>query len=279
MAEKTKPHFTTNELVTKLKKDLGDFCEIASQLEKPEDVARIKWPKARPQELKKIAQEIRTRHQKARRERGIRFKARTEALEQTIVNRQKKLEAMRKAEPPVVSPEKGKFLVSGRVIDKASGMGLPHVTVRAFDLDRKYSDLLGTVRTDEFGYYRITYSEKDFKDLFDKKPEVYIEVLDQEEGKQIYTSPKSFIHKAGKVEIIDAHVDGTKVPSSLALGRAIKRTMDARIRDYERRKATVAGRRLITSGELAPAEEKKPPATKKKAPKPAKKTVVPERKK
>jgi hypothetical protein len=128
-------------------------------------------------------------------------------------------------------------------VDKKSGVGLPDVIVKAFDMDRKYDDLLGSTVTNKDGYYQVEYTTKDFKDLFDKKPETYIEVLDQE-GHTLYTSPKSFVLKSGKQEIVDAEVDGKKLAASLDRGKAIQA---ARKIDL----GAIAGRSVALKGRLA----------------------------
>jgi hypothetical protein len=113
-------------------------------------------------------------------------------------------------------------------------VGLPNIKVSAFDLDRKYDDRLGATRTDALGYFRIEYTAEDFKDLGDKTPETYIEVLG-DDGELLFTSAKSFIQKSGKCEYIAAKVSGDKVPHSLEQGRRIYESINKREREFKRR--------------------------------------------
>ncbi len=139
--------------------------------------------------------------------------------------------------------------MAGRVADRETRRGLPNVTVRAFDLDRKQDDPLGRARTDAFGYYRIEYDESQFADR-DKLPELYIQVVDAKE-KVLFTSTKSFVQKAGAVEAIDAEVDGSQLPESRSLGEVVDRTVDARLGAFADRRRVVTGR--LTLGVKAPA--------------------------
>ncbi len=170
-------------------------------------------------------------------------KTRAEALIQSVTKEAATLKnrvETRKTE--TTAPLKGGFVVAGRVVDAETGVGLSDVHIRALDRDILKDDLLGETRTDDLGYYRLEYTRKDFRDLFEGKPEVYIEVLDND-GNTLYTSDQSFRHKAGKVEILDAAVDGSKLPGSLNRSARTEHLVQTRIEELEQQ-AKVIDQRL-----------------------------------
>lgn len=118
------------------------------------------------------------------------------------------------------------FRVSGEVIEKESGRPLPGLMVRAFDKDRLYDDLLGDARTDESGRFEIRYAGSDYQELFDRRPDIYFQVLDPESGRVIHTTEESVRWDAGtdehfRIEIPRAALPETREPAEGGDARAI----------------------------------------------------------
>jgi hypothetical protein len=105
--------------------------------------------------------------------------------------------------------------------------------VRATDLDRREDDVLGYVRTDALGYYRLEYAAADFAEA-DQNPETFIEVLD-DANSVIFTSSKSFIQKAGQSAFIPAVVDGEKLPDNRRMASKVSQGVEERTEDFARR--------------------------------------------
>jgi len=108
--------------------------------------------------------------------------------------------------PSVGGPgtESGGWAVRGRITDKA-GKGLGGLTVSIYDKDLLFDDRLGQTETDADGNYSFNYRTEDFRDLIERKPDIYIKVIDRE-GRTLYTSKREIRYEAGRVEIIDAKV-------------------------------------------------------------------------
>jgi len=73
-------------------------------------------------------------------------------------------------------PAAHEWMVYGRVLnaDRSPAVG---VRVRLFDLDRKFDDLLGETKVDEFGDFSIgPYHERDFLESGEKTPELYLKI-------------------------------------------------------------------------------------------------------
>jgi hypothetical protein len=100
---------------------------------------------------------------------------------------------------PVAEP--GTWIVRGRVADK-QGKGLNDLVVSLYDKDLFFDDKLGETETDDNGDFSLTYRTEDFRDLIERKPDIYVKVLDSK-GKTLYTSKKKLRYEAGRVEIVN----------------------------------------------------------------------------
>lgn len=69
-----------------------------------------------------------------------------------------------------------RFRIAGRVAERESGAGVPGLEVRAYDRDLLFDDLLGGAGTDADGRFEISYGVDDFRDLFEARPDVYLDV-------------------------------------------------------------------------------------------------------
>jgi hypothetical protein len=101
--------------------------------------------------------------------------------------------------------EELQWMVFGRVLDQA-GRPATGMTVRVFDRDRKYDDLLGVTTTDEYGDFFVVYHERDFAETGENLPELYVMVEDQE-GNQVYSSRDELRFEAGRAEYFQIVLD------------------------------------------------------------------------
>ena len=90
--------------------------------------------------------------------------------------------------------------ITGRIREKGSGLGLPGLVVKAIDKDLLHDDVLGDTTTDDEGNFEIIYEEDDFRDLFEKAPDLYIVVRTSNRSRVLYTSAKSVRCEAGAEE-------------------------------------------------------------------------------
>jgi hypothetical protein len=102
-------------------------------------------------------------------------------------------------------PPRDYWVVRGRVTDKA-GSSLAGLFVSVYDKDLFFDDRLGQSETDANGNYSLTYRTEDFRDLIERKPDIYIKVIDRQ-GKTIYTSKGAIRYEAGRDETIDIEID------------------------------------------------------------------------
>ncbi|WP_353480360.1 hypothetical protein [Haliscomenobacter sp.] len=78
------------------------------------------------------------------------------------------------------------FKIKGLIFEKESGLPVAGLRVRAYDKDLLYDDLLGNAITDQNGQFEIEYTERDFQELLEGNPELYLNIL---------TGPRDLIHK------------------------------------------------------------------------------------
>ncbi|HEY0546170.1 MAG TPA: hypothetical protein VGC91_12390 [Pyrinomonadaceae bacterium] len=95
----------------------------------------------------------------------------------------------------------GVWTVRGRVTDR-SGRGASGLTVSLYDEDLIFDDLLDETVTDEHGNYSFTYHTEDFRDLIEKKPDLYLKVLDRK-GRTLYDSECDVRFEANRTEVVD----------------------------------------------------------------------------
>lgn len=70
------------------------------------------------------------------------------------------------------------FRITGTVIDRETGSGVPRLRVETWDKDLIFDDLVGTAITDDQGTFQIEFDETYFQELFlDQRPDLYFKVF------------------------------------------------------------------------------------------------------
>jgi hypothetical protein len=136
------------------------------------------------------------------------------------------------------------WIVYGRVID-AAGMPAAGLTVRVFDRDRKLDDLLGITETDESGDFFVVYHARDFFEVGENAPELYVMVED-ENGNSLFSSKDNVRPQAGQSEYFTIQLGKEKVkPATKKRGRPPK-AATAKTRSVSGAKAKTAVKKTST---------------------------------
>ena len=106
--------------------------------------------------------------------------------------------------PAADQPPPGTWVVKGRVTDQAN-KGVAGVFVSVYDKDLFFDDRLGQAMTDNNGSYSLTYQTDDFRDLIEKRPDLYLKVIDNK-GNTVHTRKGRTWFEAGRVETIDIQI-------------------------------------------------------------------------
>ena len=91
-----------------------------------------------------------------------------------------------------------RFRVAGCVVEQESGSPLAGLLVRAHDRDVLYDDDLGEVETDAEGRFEIVYTEAQFQDVVETRPDLYL---------RIYDAAGRLVHTTERAVRRDAHID------------------------------------------------------------------------
>jgi uncharacterized protein YciI len=154
--------FDWDRLIQQLVRELAELRTKKIKIETLDDVKKVKLPAsvmtAVPILLGPAITELETAQEKVREQHQTRLEDQRKKLlaqqrwDEDVVERRKE---------EATAPEKDKFVVAGRIVDKESGLGLPRVIIQVWDHDtaRRKDDSLGRVLTDEFGYFRQIYAE------------------------------------------------------------------------------------------------------------------------
>lgn len=105
--------------------------------------------------------------------------------------------------PVVAVPDA--WVVRGRVTG-ADGKGVGGVTVSVFDRDMAFADRLGRTETDTSGNYSFTYPADKYRDLIDRRPDIFVKVTDSS-GETLFASTRPVYYEAGRVETVDAQIE------------------------------------------------------------------------
>jgi hypothetical protein len=100
------------------------------------------------------------------------------------------------------------FKITGIVREKETQWPIPGLLVRAFDKDLFFTDLLGNAVTDQNGHFALGYEGQDFGELFERKPDIYLEIYgsatvrepDRPGDSPIYSTGRTVRFNAGRRE-------------------------------------------------------------------------------
>lgn len=123
-----------------------------------------------------------------------------------------------KREERAISPDE--WVVWGQVTNEKE-LGISGLTVSVYDKDMAFDERLGTTTTDEEGYFIASYPAKDFPDLIEANPDLYVKILD-EEGNELHSSKEPVKYELGRAELLNVTIREKGKSETEAEGR--KRT-------------------------------------------------------
>jgi hypothetical protein len=98
------------------------------------------------------------------------------------------------------------FRIHGSVFEDESGRPLAALLVRAYDKDVALDDLLGETRTDAGGRFEMVFTEARFKDVFETRPDIYLQVFDPSGAKLLHTTEREVRFNAGRDEFFEVRI-------------------------------------------------------------------------
>lgn len=79
------------------------------------------------------------------------------------------------------------YEIKGIIRRRTDRHGVKGLTVEAYEADLFFDDKLGSTITDTQGVFQIIYDERDFRELFEKSPDLYLEIHNRQ-GELIYST-------------------------------------------------------------------------------------------
>jgi hypothetical protein len=98
------------------------------------------------------------------------------------------------------------FKIRGSVREDETGAVLSGFWAKAYDKDLVFDDLLGAVSTDMHGDFEILAAPDDFREFFEKRPDLYLKVFAPDRETLVYTSEHAVRCRAGRLETFDIRI-------------------------------------------------------------------------
>ena len=99
-----------------------------------------------------------------------------------------------------------RFRVSGLVCEEGSRRPLPGLRVLAFDKDVLSDDFLGESITDAAGRFEIRFTDADFKDVLESRPDIYLTLLAADRQEPIFDTSYAIRHNATDEEYFEIQI-------------------------------------------------------------------------
>jgi len=107
--------------------------------------------------------------------------------------------------------------VLGVVCEEGSGRPLEGLLVKAYDKDVFFDDFLGERQTDANGRFEIQFTELDFRDVVEQRPDLYLRIFDPTGKRELYSTIQSVRRNARSEEHFEIAIPATKLQAG-ALG-------------------------------------------------------------
>jgi len=102
------------------------------------------------------------------------------------------------------------------VREENSGRPLESLLVQAYDKDVVFDDFLGSAHTDSNGRFEIHYTELDFRDVIEQRPDVYVRVFDPSGKTELLSTIKTRIEEHFDIAIPAAKIQAMKTDRLIA---------------------------------------------------------------
>lgn len=108
-----------------------------------------------------------------------------------------------------------RFRVGGEIREKGSQRPLAGLCVRAFDKDLVKDDFLGEAETDAQGRFDIRFTDADFKDFLETRPDLYLCVFVPGQTDPIVDTSCAVRENANRDERFEIEIPASALPSGI----------------------------------------------------------------
>jgi hypothetical protein len=106
------------------------------------------------------------------------------------------------------------FRVHGTVVEHETGRPLVGLLVRVYDKDVVLDDFLGEARTGPNGGFEVRFEEARFRDLFERRPDLYLHVFDPSGARLLQSTEREIRFGAGRDEFYEVRIVRGRVRES-----------------------------------------------------------------
>lgn len=103
------------------------------------------------------------------------------------------------------------YRVDGVIVDDVTGRPVEGLVVRAYDQDLVFDDFLGEARTDASGRFEVAFTEVQFMDFFETRPDVYLRIFDSAGATLLHSTKRQVRKNAHLMEHFEL-----RIPSGVA---------------------------------------------------------------
>lgn len=100
-----------------------------------------------------------------------------------------------------------RFRIVGVIRERGSRRPLPGYQVRAFDKDLVRDDFLGDATTDAEGRFAIHFTDAQFKDVFESRPDLYLCVFAPGVSEPVHDTSYAIRENASQEEMYEIELD------------------------------------------------------------------------
>ena len=103
------------------------------------------------------------------------------------------------------------FRVYGSVVEEESERPLEGLVIRAYDEDLLVDDHLGDTRTDASGRFEVIFTEVQFMDFHETRPDLYVRVFDKNGTRLLHTTENAVRSNARGDERFDIRIARARI--------------------------------------------------------------------
>ena len=104
-----------------------------------------------------------------------------------------------------------RFRVLGVVSEEGSGRPLEALLIKAYDKDVLFDDFLGERHTDANGRFEIQFTELDFRDVVEQRPDLYLRIFDPTGRRELYSTIHTVRRNARSEEHFEIAIPAAKL--------------------------------------------------------------------
>ena len=106
------------------------------------------------------------------------------------------------------------FHVRGSVVEDETGRPLEGMLIRLYDKDVVLDDFLGETRSNAAGRFELAFTEAQFKDLFETRPDLYLRVYNASGTHRLLTTEDEVRFNAGHEEFFEVRIARERIRES-----------------------------------------------------------------